>query len=130
VHVSSYTHPAAGCAMRSASLGLKTTIPVWGVFVYAAAAPRYGWLTSRFPRSVFSAVVYGLFDAKTAIASRVWFRREGGPPVDRARTISLGERDSIWFFVVAAFWSLRPDVFRREQEGRHVRLSGREQNGG
>src|SRR5207237_8382401 len=48
----------------------------WGVFaVMLLLQPLYGWLTSRFPRSVFLPWGYGFFAANLLIFW-VWFRVE------------------------------------------------------
>jgi len=88
----------------------------WGVFVVMLLLqPLYGWLTSRFPRTVFLPWVYGFFIANL-LAFYVWFRLE----TDHtwiARTYFVWV--SVFnLFVVAAFWSLMADVYTREQAGR------------
>jgi ATP:ADP antiporter, AAA family len=88
----------------------------WGVFVVMLVLqPVYGWLTSRFPRTVFLPWVYGFFIANL-LAFYVWFRVE----TDHtwiARTYFVWV--SVFnLFVVAAFWSLMADVYSREQAGR------------
>jgi AAA family ATP:ADP antiporter len=88
----------------------------WGVFVVMLLLqPLYGWLTSRFPRSVFLPWVYGFFAANLLIFW-VWFRVQ-------ADHIWIARAYFVWvsvfnLFVVAAFWSLMADVFSREQAGR------------
>jgi len=88
----------------------------WGVFVVMLLLqPLYGWLTSRFPRSVFLPWVYGFFAANLLIFW-VWFRVQ-------ADHIWIARSYFVWvsvfnLFVVAAFWSLMADVFTREQAGR------------
>ena len=77
--------------------------------------PVYGWLTSRYPRTVFLPWVYGFF-AANLLAFWVWFRVEPDHTWI-ARTYF------VWvtvfnLFVVAVFWSLMADVFTREQAGR------------
>ena len=97
--------------------GLET-IPYlfWGVFVVMLLLqPLYGWLTSRFPRSVFLPWVYGFF-ALNLLIFWVWFR------VQTDHTW-IARTYFVWvsvfnLFVVAAFWSLMADVFTREQAGR------------
>jgi ATP:ADP antiporter, AAA family len=88
----------------------------WGVFVVMLLLqPVYGWLTSRYPRTVFLPWVYGFF-AVNLIGFYVWFRLQ----TDHtwiARTYFVWV--SVFnLFVVAAFWSLMADVFTREQAGR------------
>ena len=88
----------------------------WGVFVVMLLLqPVYGWLTSRYPRTVFLPWVYGFF-ALNLIGFYVWFRLQ----TDHtwiARTYFVWV--SVFnLFVVAAFWSLMADVFTREQAGR------------
>ena len=88
----------------------------WGVFVVMLLLqPLYGWLTSRFPRSVFLPWVYGFFAANLLIFW-VWFRVT-------ADHTWIARSYFVWvsvfnLFVVAAFWSLMADVFSREQAGR------------
>jgi ATP:ADP antiporter, AAA family len=88
----------------------------WGVFVVMLLLqPVYGWLTSRYPRTVFLPWVYGFF-ALNLLGFYVWFRLQ----TDHtwiARTYFVWV--SVFnLFVVAAFWSLMADVFTREQAGR------------
>jgi len=88
----------------------------WGVFVVMLLLqPVYGWLTSRFPRSVFLPWVYGFF-ALNLLIFWVWFRVQ-------ADHTWIARTYFVWvsvfnLFVVAAFWSLMADVFTREQAGR------------
>jgi AAA family ATP:ADP antiporter len=88
----------------------------WGVFVVMLLLqPAYGWLTSRFPRSVFLPWVYGFF-ALNLLIFWVWFRVQ-------ADHTWIARTYFVWvsvfnLFVVAAFWSLMADVFTREQAGR------------
>src|SRR5450755_3191788 len=88
----------------------------WGVFVVMLLLqPVYGWLTSRFPRSVFLPWVYGFF-AANLLGFWVWFRLEDDHTWI-ARTYFVWV--SVFsLFVVAAFWSLMADVFTREQAAR------------
>jgi AAA family ATP:ADP antiporter len=88
----------------------------WGVFVVMLLLqPVYGWLTSRYPRSVFLPWVYGFF-ALNLVGFYVWFRLQ-------ADHTWIARTYFVWvsvfnLFVVAAFWSLMADVFTREQAGR------------
>src|SRR5215475_4709589 len=88
----------------------------WGVFVVMLLLqPVYGWLTSRFPRTVFLPWVYGFF-AANLLGFYVWFQ------VQPDHTW-IARTYFVWvsvfnLFVVAAFWSLMADVFTREQAGR------------
>ncbi|HEY2808585.1 MAG TPA: MFS transporter [Steroidobacteraceae bacterium] len=88
----------------------------WGVFgVMLLLQPVYGWLTSRFPRSVFLPWVYGFF-ALNLLLFWVWFRVQ-------ADHTWIARTYFVWvsvfnLFVVAAFWSLMADVFSREQATR------------
>jgi AAA family ATP:ADP antiporter len=88
----------------------------WGVFVVMLVLqPVYGWLTSRFPRTVFLPWVYGFF-AANLVGFYLWFRLQEDH-VWIARTYFVWV--SVFnLFVVAAFWSLMADVFNREQAGR------------
>ena len=88
----------------------------WGVFaVMLLLQPVYGWLTSRYPRTVFLPWVYGFF-AVNLVGFYVWFRLQ-------ADHTWIARTYFVWvsvfnLFVVAAFWSLMADVFTREQAGR------------
>jgi AAA family ATP:ADP antiporter len=88
----------------------------WAVFVVMLLLqPVYGWLTSRYPRTVFLPWVYGFF-AANLVAFYVWFRVE-------ADHTWIARTYFVWvsvfnLFVVAAFWSLMADIFTREQAGR------------
>jgi AAA family ATP:ADP antiporter len=88
----------------------------WGVFVVMLLLqPVYGWLTSRYPRTVFLPWVYGFF-ALNLVGFYVWFRLQ-------ADHTWIARTYFVWvsvfnLFVVAAFWSLMADVFTREQAGR------------
>ncbi len=97
--------------------GLET-IPYlfWGVFVaMLVLQPVYGWLTSRYPRSVFLPWVYVFFAANLLIFW-VWFRvQEDHTWIARTYFVWVSVFN---LFVVAAFWSLMADVFTREQAGR------------
>ena len=88
----------------------------WGVFVVMLLLqPLYGWLTSRFPRSVFLPWVYGFF-ALNLLIFWVWFRVEPDHTwIARTYFVWVSVFN---LFVVAAFWSLMADVFTREQAGR------------
>ena len=77
--------------------------------------PVYGWLTSRYPRTVFLPCLYGFF-AVNLLAFYLWFRLE-------ADHTWIARTYFVWvsvfnLFVVTAFWSLMADVFTREQAGR------------
>jgi AAA family ATP:ADP antiporter len=97
--------------------GLET-IPYlfWGVFVaMLLLQPLYGWLTSRFPRSLFLPWVY-MFFAANLVLFWVWFRVA-------ADHTWIARSYYVWvsvfnLFVLAAFWGLMADVFSREQAGR------------
>jgi ATP:ADP antiporter, AAA family len=88
----------------------------WAVFVVMLLLqPVYGWLTSRFPRTVFLPWVYAFF-AANLVAFYFWFRLQ-------ADHTWIARTYFVWvsvfnLFVVAAFWSLMADVFTREQAGR------------
>ncbi len=88
----------------------------WGVFiVMLLLQPLYGWLTSRYPRTVFLPWVYGFF-AVNLLGFYLWFRLQ-------ADHTWIARTYFIWvsvfnLFVVATFWSLMADVFTREQAGR------------
>jgi ATP:ADP antiporter, AAA family len=88
----------------------------WAVFVVMLLLqPVYGWLTSRFPRTVFLPWVYAFF-AANLVAFYLWFKLQ-------ADHTWIARTYFVWvsvfnLFVVAAFWSLMADVFTREQAGR------------
>ena len=88
----------------------------WGVFVaMLLLQPVYGWLTSRFPRSVFLPWVYGFF-AANLVLFWIWFRiQEDHTWIARTYFVWVSVFN---LFVVAAFWSLMADVFSREQATR------------
>ena len=88
----------------------------WGVFVVMLLLqPVYGWLTSRFPRTVFLPWVYAFF-AANLIGFYLWFRLEDDHTwIARSYFVWVSVFN---LFVVAAFWSLMADVFNKEQAGR------------
>src|SRR6201987_672451 len=88
----------------------------WGVFVVMLLLqPVYGWLTSRYPRTVFLPWVYEFF-AANLVAFYLWFRLESDHTwIARTYFVWVSVFN---LFVVAAFWSLMADVFTREQAGR------------
>ena len=100
--------------------GLET-IPYlfWGVFVVMLLLqPVYGWLTSRFPRSLFLPWVY-IFFALNLLGFWLWFRlQQDHTWIARTYYVWVSVFN---LFVVAAFWSLMADVFTRAQA---VRLFG------
>ena len=97
--------------------GLETLPALfWGTFIaMLLAQPVYGWLTSRFRRSVFLPWVY-LFFILNIVAFHAWFRLESDHTwIARVYFVWV----SVFvLFVVAVFWSLMADVFSREQAGR------------
>jgi AAA family ATP:ADP antiporter len=88
----------------------------WGVFaVMLLLQPVYGWITSRFPRTVFLPWVYAFF-AANLVGFYVWFRvQEDHTWIARTYFVWVSVFN---LFVVATFWSLMADVFNREQAGR------------
>jgi AAA family ATP:ADP antiporter len=88
----------------------------WGTFIaMLAVQPVYGWLTSRFSRTVFLPWVY-LFFTSNILLFYAWFNLQQDH-VWIARTYYVWV--SVFnLFVVAVFWSLMADVFTREQAGR------------
>ncbi len=88
----------------------------WGVFVVMLLLqPVYGWLTSRFPRTVFVPWVYGFF-AANLVGFYLWFQVQGDHTwIARTYFVWVSVFN---LFVVATFWSLMADVFTREQAGR------------
>jgi AAA family ATP:ADP antiporter len=97
--------------------GLET-IPYlfWAVFAcMLLLQPVYGWLTSRFPRSLFLPWVY-LFFAANLVLFWVWFRLATDHTwIARSYYVWVSVFN---LFVLAAFWGLMADVFSREQAGR------------
>jgi len=97
--------------------GLETLPALfWGTFVaMLLAQPAYGWLTSRYRRSVFLPWVY-LFFIANIVGFHAWFNLQADHTwIARAYFIWV----SVFvLFVVAVFWSLMADVFSREQAGR------------
>jgi AAA family ATP:ADP antiporter len=97
--------------------GLETLPALfWGTFLaMLALQPVYGWLTSRFRRSVFLPWVY-LFFILNVLGFYAWFNLQ-------ADHTWIARVYFVWvsvfnLFVVAVFWSLMADVFTREQAGR------------
>ncbi|HEX4389720.1 MAG TPA: MFS transporter [Steroidobacteraceae bacterium] len=88
----------------------------WGVFVVMLLLqPVYGYLTSRFARSVFLPWVYAFFIANL-LAFWVWFHLQSDHTwIARTYYVWVSVFN---LFVVAAFWGLMADVFTREQAGR------------
>jgi AAA family ATP:ADP antiporter len=88
----------------------------WGTFAaMLAVQPVYGWLTSRYRRTVFLPWVY-LFFTANILLFYAWFNLQQDH-VWIARTYFIWV--SVFnLFVVAVFWSLMADVFTREQAGR------------
>jgi AAA family ATP:ADP antiporter len=88
----------------------------WGVFaVMLLLQPVYGYLTSRFARSVFLPWVYVFFIANL-LGFWAWFHLQ-------ADHTWIARTYYVWvsvfnLFVLAAFWGLMADVFSREQAGR------------
>jgi AAA family ATP:ADP antiporter len=88
----------------------------WGTFVaMLAVQPIYGWLTSRFRRTVFLPWVYGFFTVNLLLFY-LWFNVEQDHTwIARCYYVWVSVYN---LFVVAVFWSLMADVFTREQAGR------------
>ncbi|MBS0379277.1 MAG: MFS transporter [Proteobacteria bacterium] len=88
----------------------------WGVFVVMLLLqPVYGFLTSRFARSVFLPWTY-IFFAVNLLGFWAWFHAsEDHTWIARTYFVWVSVFN---LFVVAAFWSLMADVFNREQAGR------------
>jgi AAA family ATP:ADP antiporter len=97
--------------------GLET-IPYlfWAVFaVMLLLQPLYGWLTSRFRRSLFLPWVY-IFFAANLVLFWFWFRVQSDHTwIARSYYVWVSVFN---LFVLAAFWGLMADVFTREQAGR------------
>jgi ATP:ADP antiporter, AAA family len=80
-----------------------------------ALQPVYGWLTSRFRRTVFLPWVY-LFFILNIVAFHAWFNAQDDHTwIARVYFVWVSVFN---LFVVAVFWSLMADVFTREQAGR------------
>jgi AAA family ATP:ADP antiporter len=88
----------------------------WGTFAaMLVAQPLYGWLTSRFRRTVFLPWVY-LFFTANILAFYAWFNLEQDHTwIARAYYVWVSVFS---FFIVAVFWGFMADVFTREQAGR------------
>jgi AAA family ATP:ADP antiporter len=88
----------------------------WGTFIaMLALQPVYGWLTSRFRRTVFLPWVYAFFTANL-LAFYFWFNlQQDHTWIARTYYVWVSVFN---FFIVAVFWSLMADVFTREQAGR------------
>lgn len=77
--------------------------------------PAFGWLTSRFRRSVFLPWVY-LFFMLNLMAFYAWFHvQEDHTWIARAFYVWMGVFS---LFVGAVFWSFMADIFSPEQAGR------------
>lgn len=77
--------------------------------------PAFGWLTSRFRRSVFLPWVYLFFMANLA-AFYAWFHfQEDHTWIARAFFVWMGVFS---LFVGSVFWSFMADIFKPEQAGR------------
>jgi ATP:ADP antiporter, AAA family len=86
-----------------------------GFVVMLLLQPVYGWLTARYPRTVFLPWVYGFF-AANLIGFYLWFHLSADHTwIARCYYVWVGVFN---LFIVAAFWSLMADVFTREQAGR------------
>ena len=97
--------------------GLETLPALfWGTFVaMLALQPVYGWLASRFRRTVFLPWVY-LFFVLNILGFYAWFNAQDDHTwIARAYFVWVSVFN---LFVVAVFWSLMADVFTREQAGR------------
>jgi AAA family ATP:ADP antiporter len=94
------------------------TLPAlfWGTFLaMLALQPVYGWLTSRFRRTVFLPWVY-LFFILNIVGFHAWFNAQDDHTWIARVYFIWGSVFNL--FVVAVFWSLMADVFTREQAGR------------
>jgi AAA family ATP:ADP antiporter len=88
----------------------------WGTLLATLAAqPVFGWLTSRFPRTVFLPWVYAFFGLNL-LAFYLWFHVQSDHTwIARAFFIWL---TVFALFVPSVFWSLMADIFRPEQARR------------
>lgn len=88
----------------------------WGTLaVTLLTQPVFGWLTSRYPRTVFLPWVYGFF-ALNLVGFYLWFHFQ----VDHTW---IARGFFVWLtvfglFVPSVFWSLMADIFRPEQAKR------------
>lgn len=88
----------------------------WGTLVVTLLTqPIFGWLTSRFRRTVFLPWVY-LFFALNLLAFYLWFHfHDDHTWIARAFFVWL---TVFALFVPSVFWSLMADIFRPEQARR------------
>jgi len=88
----------------------------WGTLaVTLVTQPIFGWLTSRYRRTVFLPWVYGFF-ALNLLGFYVWFHFETDHTwIARAFFIWI---TVFALFVPSVFWSLMADIFRPEQAKR------------
>ena len=88
----------------------------WAVLVaMLLVQPAFGWLTSRFRRSVFLPWVYLFFMANLA-GFYAWFHFETDHTwIARAFFVWMGVFS---LFVGSVFWSFMADIFKPEQAGR------------
>ena len=88
----------------------------WGTLVVTLLTqPIFGWLTSRYRRTVFLPWVY-LFFALNLLAFYLWFHFQSDHTwIARAFYIWLAV---FALFVPSVFWSLMADIFRPEQSRR------------
>jgi ATP:ADP antiporter, AAA family len=88
----------------------------WGTLVVTLLTqPMFGWLTSRYRRTVFLPWVY-LFFALNLLAFYLWFHFQSDHTwIARAFYIWLA---IFALFVPSVFWSLMADIFRPEQSRR------------
>jgi ATP:ADP antiporter, AAA family len=94
------------------------SLPVlfWATFaVTLILQPVYGWLLTRFERSISLPVTYVVI-ALSLVAFNVWYHL-GANPVWLARTYYVWVSVFV-LFLTAIFWSLMADVFSREQAAR------------
>ncbi len=88
----------------------------WGTLaVTLLTQPIFGWLTSRYRRTVFLPWVYGFF-ALNLLAFYLWFQFD-------TEHIWIARAFFVWItvfalFVPSVFWSLMADIFRPEQAKR------------
>lgn len=83
--------------------------------VMLLAVPVYGWLCSRFSRSVFLPWVYGFFIANILVFYAIF-------SID-AQSVWAARAFFVWLsvfnlFIVSVFWSLLADIFNQEQAHR------------
>jgi AAA family ATP:ADP antiporter len=84
----------------------------WTLVGMLLAVPVYGWISGRFPRSVFLPWVYLLFVAQLLGFWAVFTAAADDAPAARVFFVWVSVFN---LFVVSVFWSFMADLFDREQ---------------